>query len=127
MALGRQPCCHPSRAVVRPRQVLPIDQRHDRAVFLADLGRLAVDRSARDRQQSTLARYRQRRSLALDQTAPFRPAHLPSFRAKKSFSTFSWPICRYRTSTCASLAAPSIKPPPSKTLAAPSSSCFFQL
>ena len=24
----------------------------------------------------------------------FRPAHLPSFRDKKSFSTFSWPICR---------------------------------
>jgi hypothetical protein len=28
---------------------------------------------------------------------------------------------------CASLAVPSAKPPPSKTLAAPSSSCFFQL
>src|SRR5438874_1227960 len=25
----------------------------------------------------------------------------------KSFSTFSWPICRYRTSTCASPAPPS--------------------
>src|SRR5205823_14046524 len=36
---------HPPRAVIRPRQVLPIDQRDDRAVFLADLGRLAVDRS----------------------------------------------------------------------------------
>jgi ABC-type multidrug transport system fused ATPase/permease subunit len=24
---------------------------------------------------------------------------LPSFRAKKSFSTFNWPICRYRRST----------------------------
>src|SRR5262249_17291483 len=125
--LGRHPCCHPPRAVIRPRQVLPIDQRHDRAVFLADLGRLAVDRSAGDRQQSALARYRQRRSLALDQTAPFRPAHLPSFRDKKSFSTFNWPICRYRTSTCAALAVSSAAaPPPSKTLVAPSSSCFFQ-
>src|SRR6516164_875656 len=126
MALGRQPRRHPPRAVIRPRQVLPINQLHDRAVFLADLRRPAVDRSAGDRQQSALSRYRQHCSLALDQTAPFRPAHLPSFRDKKSFSTFSWPICRYRTSTCAALAVSSAAaPPPSKTLLAPSSSCFF--
>ena len=50
------------------------------------------------------------------------------FRAKKSFSTFSWPICRYRRSICPSLAVPSAAaPPPSKTLVTPSSSCFFQL
>jgi hypothetical protein len=30
-----------------------------------------------------LPRYRQHRGLALDQSAPFRPAHLPSFRDKK--------------------------------------------
>ncbi len=41
-----------------------------------------------------------------------RPAHavpLGSFAelsCQKSFSTFSWPICRYRRSTCASLARP---------------------
>ena len=126
MALGRQPRRHPPRAVIRPRQVLPINQRHNRAVFLADLRRPAVDRSAGDRQQPALSRYRQHCSLALDQTAPFRPAHLPSFRDKKSFSTFSWPICRYRTSTCAALAVSSATaPPPSKTFVAPSSSCFF--
>jgi hypothetical protein len=33
----------------------------------------------------------------------------------KSFSTFNWPICRYRRSTCASLVAPSAAAPPSKT------------
>src|SRR5216684_441100 len=127
MTLGRQPRCHPPRAVIRPRQVLPIDQRYDRAVLLADPGRPAVDRSARYRQQPALPRYRQCRGFALDQSAPFRPAHLPSFRDKKSFSTFSWPICRYRTSTCAAPAVSSdAAPPPSKTLAAPSSSCFFQ-
>ena len=85
MALDRQPRRHPPRAVIRPRQGLPINQRHDRAVFLADLRRSAVDRSAGDRQQSALSRYRQRWSLALDQSAPFRSAHLPSFRDKKSF------------------------------------------
>jgi hypothetical protein len=35
------------------------------------------------------------------------PAQLPSVRAKKSFSTFNWPICRCRGSTRASLLAPS--------------------
>jgi hypothetical protein len=65
----------------------------------ADLGWLPVDRRARHRQQPASLRYRQRRVLSLDHRAPFRSAHLPSFRAKKSFSTFNWPICRYRTST----------------------------
>src|SRR5216683_2302217 len=116
MTLARQPRRHPPRAVIRPRQVLPIDQCHDRAVFLADFGRPAVDRSARYRQQPALPRYRWRRSLALDQGAAFRPAHLPSFRDKKSFSTFSWPICRYRTSTCAALAVSSDAAPPVMTL-----------
>ena len=46
MALGRQPRRHPPRTVIRPDQVLPIDQRHDRAVLFADLGRPAVDRSS---------------------------------------------------------------------------------
>ena len=46
MALGRQPRRHPPRTVIRPGQVLPIDQRHDRAVLLADRGRPAVDPSA---------------------------------------------------------------------------------
>jgi hypothetical protein len=105
---------------------MPVDQRHDGAVLLADLGRSAVDRRARDRQQPTLPHHRLCWTLGLDQRTPFRPAHVPSFRTKKSFSTFSWPICRYRRSTCASLAVPSIaEPPPSKTFGVPSSSCFF--
>src|ERR1700719_3498465 len=127
-ALRRHPRRHPPRAIIRPSQILPIDQRHDRKILGADLGRLPVDCRARHRQQPALLGYRQHRVHALDHRAPLRPAHLPSFRAKKSFSSFNWPICRYRTSTCASLLVPSAAgPPPSKTLAAPSSSCFFQL
>src|SRR5439155_2547203 len=112
-----------------PGEILPIDQHHDRAVLLADGGRFPVHRRARYRQQSALLRNRQRWVLTLDQRATFGspPDQVRGFRAKKSFSTFSWPICRYRTSTCASLAPPSAAPPPSKTRAAPSSSCFFQL
>jgi hypothetical protein len=89
MALHRQPCRHPPRAVIGPRQILPIDQRHDRTVGAADLGWPAVDRSAGDRQQPALLRHRQHRVRALDQRTAFGPAHLPSLRAKKSFSTFS--------------------------------------
>ena len=47
VALGRQPRRHPPRAIIRPDQVLPIDQCHDRAVLLADLRRPAVDQGAR--------------------------------------------------------------------------------
>ena len=126
MALGRQPRRHPARAVIRPGQVLPIDQRHDRAVLLADLGRLAVHRERATPPATGIAAISAVRGSALDQSAPFRPAHLPSFRDKKSFSTFSWPICRNRRSTCAALAVSSAPaPPPSKTLAAPSSTLLL--
>jgi hypothetical protein len=54
VALRRKPCRHPARAVIRPRQILPVDQRHDRAVLLADLGRSAIDRSAGYHQQPAL-------------------------------------------------------------------------
>ncbi len=46
MTLGRQPCRHPARAVIGPGQGVPIDQRHDRAVLVVDLGRSPVDRRA---------------------------------------------------------------------------------
>ena len=51
---GGQPRRHPTRTIIGPGQILPIDQRHDRAVLLTDLGRLAVDRGARYRQQPAL-------------------------------------------------------------------------
>ena len=89
MTLGCQPRRHPARTVIGPGQILPIDQRYDRTVLLADLGRFAIDQGARYRQQPALPGYRQRWVLALDQRAAFRSAHLPSFRAKKSFSTFN--------------------------------------
>jgi hypothetical protein len=54
VTLGRQPCRHPARAVIRPGQILPVDQRHDRTVLLADLGRPPIDRRARYCQQPAL-------------------------------------------------------------------------
>jgi hypothetical protein len=94
VTLGRKPRRHPARAVIGSSQILAVDQRHDCKILGADLGRLPVNRAARHRQQAALLRYRQRWVLALDHRTPFCPAHLPSFRAKKSFSTFNWPICR---------------------------------
>jgi hypothetical protein len=35
---SRQPCRHPTRAVIRPGEIGPVDHRHDRTVVLADLG-----------------------------------------------------------------------------------------
>src|SRR5205814_2396816 len=93
MALGGQPRRHPARTVVGPGQILPIDQHHDCMLLLADRRRLAVNRGARYRQQPALLRNRQYQVLTLDQRATFGSAHLPSFRDKKSFSTFNWPIC----------------------------------
>jgi hypothetical protein len=52
--LPRQPRRHPAQAVIGSGQVLPIDQRHDRAVLLADLGWPAVHRSAGYCQQTAL-------------------------------------------------------------------------
>jgi hypothetical protein len=46
VSLGRQPRRHAAGAVIRPSQVLPVDQRHDREILGADLGRLPVDRRA---------------------------------------------------------------------------------
>jgi hypothetical protein len=43
MALGRQPCRHSAGAIIGPSQILPVDQRHDRKILRADLGRFAVD------------------------------------------------------------------------------------
>lgn len=94
VTLGGQPRHHPARAVIGPSQILPVNQSHDRQILGADFGRLPVNRRARHLQQAASLRYRQYRVLALDHRTPLGSAHLPSFRAKKSFSTFNWPICR---------------------------------
>jgi hypothetical protein len=83
MALGRQPCRHPPRTVIGPGQIVPIDQRHNRKILRADLSRLEIHRRAGQCQQPALLGCWQRRVPALDHRAPFRPAQLPSFRAKK--------------------------------------------
>src|SRR3954468_18620993 len=62
----------------------------------------------------------------VDHRATLGPASLPSLLAKKSFSTFSWPIWRYSSPTWISLVLSSRSLPFSNTPAAPSSSAFFQ-
>src|SRR4051812_45946060 len=63
---------------------------------------------------------------AVDHRATLGPASLPSLLAKKSFSTFRWPIGRYSSPTWISLILSSRSLPFSNTPAAPSSSAFFQ-
>jgi hypothetical protein len=82
--LGRQPCRHSARAVIGPGQILPIDQRHDRAILLADRSPLAVNRGARYRQQPALLRYRQRWVLTLDQGTTSGSAHFAELSCQKN-------------------------------------------
>src|SRR5215217_7917376 len=127
VSLCVQPRRHPPRAIKGPDQVLPVDQRHQLEVRVADRRRVPVHRGAADVQDLALTGHRQGGMRAIDHRAALGPAYLPSLFAKKSFSTFSWPICRYNSPTCASPALSSRTPPASKTTAAPSSKIFFQL
>src|SRR5690242_6370135 len=127
VVLRVQPCRHPPRAVERPGQVLPVDQRHQLQVRVADRRRATIDRGPADVQEPALTGHRQGGMRAVDHRAARGPAYLPSLLAKKSFSTLSWPICRYNSPTCASPPLSSRTPPASKTTAAPSSNIFFQL
>src|SRR4051812_48571492 len=102
-------------------------RRHQPQVRVADRRRAAIDRGPADVQEPALTGHRQGGMRAVDHRAALGPGYLPSLLAKKSFSTFSWPICRSNSPTCASPALSSRTLPASKTTAAPSSRIFFQL
>src|SRR5688572_29229592 len=91
-ALGGQPRRHAARPVEGPRQVLTVDQFHQPEIVRADRSRTAVDRRPADLQQVALAADGQGGMRAVDHRATLGPAYLPSLLAKKSFSTFNWPI-----------------------------------
>src|SRR3954453_20385406 len=124
--LRGQPRRHAARAVERPRQVLTVDQLHQPEIVRADRSRAAVDRGPADIQQVALPADGQGGMRAVDHRATLGPASLPSLLAKKSFSTFSWPIWRYSSPTWISLVLSSRSLPLSNTPAAPSSIAFFQ-
>jgi hypothetical protein len=90
--LAVQPRRHATRPVEGPRQVLTVDQLHQPEIVCADRSRAAVDRGPADIQQVALAADGQ--GGMRDHRATLGPASLPSLLAKKSFSTFSWPIWR---------------------------------
>src|SRR3954462_7678056 len=124
--LRGQACRHAARAVEGPRQVLAVDQLHQPEIVRADRSRAAVDRGPADLQQVALPADGQSGMRAVDHRTTLGPASLPSLLAKKSFSTFSWPIWRYSSPTWVSLVLSSRSLPFSNTPAAPSSSAFFQ-
>src|SRR5690349_6497762 len=125
-ALGGQPRRHAARPVEGARQVLAVDQLHQPEIVRADRSRAAVDRGPADLQQVALPADGQSGMRAVDHRTTLGPASWPSLLAKKSFSTFSWPIWRYSSPTWISLILSSRSLPFSNTPAAPSSSAFFQ-
>src|SRR3954452_17221804 len=100
--------------------------RHNPLVARKPLIRVTIDRRSADLQQLALAADGQGGMRAVDHRATLGPAYLPSLLAKKSFSTFSWPIWRCSSPTWISLVLSSRSLPFSNTPAAPSSSAFFQ-
>ena len=92
--LRGQPRRHAARPIEGARQVLAVDQFHQPEIVRADRSRAAVDRGPADLQQVALPADGQSGMRAVDHRATLGPASLPSLLAKKSFSTFSWPIWR---------------------------------
>jgi hypothetical protein len=60
----------------------------------ADSRRTAVNRRPADLKKLALPDHRQSRMRTINHRTARGPAYLPSLLAKKSFSTFNWPICR---------------------------------
>ena len=85
---------HRAAAVCRCFQVLLVDEAHQLQILDFNRLWLVVKRGPVEAQQLTLAGNARLASFRFDHLLFFFGAHEPSFRAKKSFSTFSWPICR---------------------------------
>ena len=73
---------------------LPCFPPHQLPVLEVDRPRDIIERRTAHSQQLTLARNARLAKFWFDHLFSMLLAQEPSFRAKKSFSTFSWPICR---------------------------------
>ena len=125
--LPLQPGLHPSRPVEGRLQVLPVDLSHQGRVLLGGSpGTTVVDAGTAHPQQRALAHQGQGRVLPVHHLPPPGLTHEPDLSAKKSRSTFSWPISSYRRSIRASSFLAFCSLPLPKTPEAPSASAFFQ-
>ena len=85
---------HRAAAVDRCFQVLLVDQAHEFQILGANRARRIVERGPAQPQQLALAGDARLAWFRLYHRFSLLAAQEPSFRAKKSFSTLSWPICR---------------------------------
>ncbi len=93
-ALPAEMSRHRPAAVGRCFQVLLVDEAHQFQILDFNRSRFVVKRGPVEAQQLTLAGNARLASFRFDHLFFLFGAHEPSFRPKKSFSTFSWPICR---------------------------------
>ena len=121
-----QPGLHPSRPVEGRLQVLPVNLTHQEQVLCRGSPGPVVEAGTADPQQRALAHQGQGRVLPVHHLPPPGRTHGPDLSAKKSRSTFNWPISWYRRATRAAsfLAFRSLPLP--KTPEAPSARAFFQ-
>ena len=99
LRLTLRPCRRKCRAirpaaVGRGLQVLLVDQAHEVQVLGINRARLIVERGPAQSQQLALAGDARLAKFRFDHLLSLLAAQEPSFRAKKSFSTLSRPICR---------------------------------
>ena len=92
---------------------------------IAQAVQLLAHRRAGQCRQPALPGYRQRRVPALDHRAPFRPAQLPSFRAKNHFRPSTGRSAGTEDRP-ALIGGSSANPMPSNTLTTPSNSCLVR-
>ena len=121
-----QPGLHPPRPVEWRLQVLPVNLAHQgQVLFRGRLGTV-VEAGTADAQQGALPHYRQLRVFPVHHPPPPLRTHGPDLSAKKSRSTFSWPISWYNRATRAASFLDFFSWPLPKTPEAPSMRAFFQ-
>src|SRR5271157_5767354 len=93
VAFALQPCCHLAGSIERRDHVLAVNQFHQLNVILRDSCWLVIQPGATDIQQLTLTGHGERRTAAVNSSASLFYFHRSNPFSKKSFSTFSCPIC----------------------------------
>ena len=121
-----QPRLHPSRPVERDLQVLPVHLPHQGQLLSRGSLGTVVETGTAHTQQCTLPHYRQLGVLPVHHLPPPLQAHGPDLSAKKSRSTFSWPISWYNRGIRAASFLDFFSRSLPKTPAAPSVMAFFQ-
>ena len=93
VALPDEPHLYAPRPVEGRDQILLVYPLHEGQVLRGSSPEPVVQAGSADVQQGTLPNGGQGRMFTVHHLPPPLPAHGPDLSAKKSRSTFSWPIC----------------------------------